>query len=131
MRRSGPTSIGASLLRIAAAISQLTLTIASTLFVATDLHLLRGQMMRDLEVLAEAVGGNCLSALVFDPPETAEKNLGSLRREYQIRSTVLYDAQDSPFARYRRDPGSPAAHPAGPGDGVHLEVSPSRWDSSR
>jgi signal transduction histidine kinase len=123
VRLPSPNSIRARLLLIAAAISLLTLTIASTLFVATDLHLLRRQMVRDLEVLAEAVGDNCLSALVFDAPETAEKNLESLRREYQIRSAVLYDAQDRPFAQYRRDPGPPEHAPAGSGDGVRLEVS--------
>jgi signal transduction histidine kinase len=123
MRLPRPTSIRARLLLIAAAISLLTLTIASTLFVATNLHLLRGQMVRDLEVLAAAVGDNCLSALVFDAPETAEKNLESLRREYQIRSAVLHDAQDQPFAQYHRDPGPSEHTPAGSGDGVHLEVS--------
>lgn len=123
MRLLRPSSIRARLLLIAAAISLLTLTIASTLFVATDTHLLRRQMVRDLEVLSMVVGDNCLSALVFNAPETAEKNLSSLRREYQIRFAVLYDAQGQLFAQYHRDPGQPTRDPVGSGDGIHLDVS--------
>ena len=123
MRLLRPASIRARLLLIAAAISLLTLTIASTLFVATDMHLLRRQMVRDLEVLSVVVGDNCLSALVFNAPETAEKNLSSLRREYQIRFAVLYDAQGQPFAQYHRDPGQPTRDPVGSGDGIHLDAS--------
>ena len=132
MRWPRPTSVRARLLLIAAAISLLTLGIASTLFVATDLHLFRRQMVRDLEVLAEAVGDNCLSALVFNAPESAEKNLGSLRREPQIRSAVLYDAQDRPFARYRRDPlGHPRGTRPAPGTGSAWRSPRSAWGSSR
>ena len=73
------TSIRQRLLLISAAISLLTLTLAAILFVANDVRMLRGQMVRDLEVLSEVVGDNCLSALVFDAPETAEQEIGFFR----------------------------------------------------
>lgn len=109
MRLPRPTSIRVRLLRIAATISLLSLAIASALFVATDVALLRRQMVRDLEVLAAAVGDNCQSALIFDAPETAQKNLASLRHEPQVRLAVLSDAQGRPFASYRQAAGPPAS----------------------
>lgn len=122
MSRLRLTSIRARLLGISAAITVLTLSLAGTLFVANDIRMLRAQIVRDLEVLSVAVGDNCLSALVFDAPETAAKNLESLRREPQIRYAILYDAQGQPFAEYRRDA---AQHPLAPrqaGEGVLVEA---------
>lgn len=75
-----PTSIRHRLLALSAATSLLTLTMAGSLFVINDVTMLRHQMVRDLEVLSVVVGDNCLSALAFDAPETAQKNLSSLRR---------------------------------------------------
>ncbi len=118
MRLPRPRSIRQRLLLISAAISLLTLTIAGTLFVVNHVQMLRAQMLRDLEVLSVVVGENCLSALVFDAPETAEKNLASLRRERQIRYAVLYGADGRPFASYRRDVGQPVQDPLGTADGV-------------
>ncbi len=123
MRLPRPTSLRARLLIIAAAISVLTLTMASSLFVVTQLYLMRQQMVRDLEVLAVAVGDNCLSALAFNAPETAEKNLASLGREYQIRFAILFDAQDRPFAQYHRDTGQPAGEPRLSADEAYLDLS--------
>ena len=80
-----PTSLRQRLLLISGAIALLTLTVAGTLFVFHDVRMLRAQTVRDLEVLAVAVGDNCVAALVFDAPESAEKSLASLRHEYQIR----------------------------------------------
>ncbi len=97
------TSIRQRLLALSAAISVLTLVIAGTLFVINDVAMLRQQMARDLEVLSVVVGDNSLSALDFDAPETAEKNLASLRREYQVRYAALYDAAGRRFASYQRD----------------------------
>ena len=124
MRLFRTTSIRQRLMRIAAAVTVLTLGIAGTLFVVNDVRMLRGQMVRDLEVLAMVVGQNSLSALVFDAPETAEKALASLREEPQIRWAILYDRDDLPFARYLRDPGQPPREPTEPVDGVFLDVSP-------
>lgn len=123
MSRLRLTSIRARLLGISAAISLLTLSLAGALFVANDIRMLRAQMVRDLEVLSVAVGDNCLSALVFDVPETAAKNLGSLRHEPQVRYAVLYDAQGQPFAEYRRDAAQHPLTPRQAGEGVLVEDS--------
>ena len=123
MRRPRATSIRRRLMRIAAAITLFTLGIAGTLFVVNDVRMLRGPMVRDLDVLAVVVGENSLSALVFDAPETAAKNLASLRQEPQVRWAILYDRAGQPFARYARDAGEQPHGPAGAGEGVFLDVS--------
>jgi signal transduction histidine kinase len=123
MRLRRATSIRSRLMRIAAAITLLTLGIVGTLFVVNDVRMLRGQMVRDLEVLSAVVGENSLSALVFNAPETAEKNLRTLRQEPQIRWAILYDRAGQPFAHYARDTGEPPHGPAGSEEGVFLDVS--------
>jgi signal transduction histidine kinase len=107
MRRPRPNSIRWRLFGLAGAISALTVAIAGTLFILNDLSMLRRQMVRDLEVLAVVIGDNCLAALEFDAPQTAERNLASLRREYQIRVAALFDAGGRLFAAYRRDADQP------------------------
>jgi signal transduction histidine kinase len=91
----------------------LTLSLGSLLWAVIDFTLVREQMLRDLRVLAEVVGENCVSALVFHSPETAERHLASLRLEYQIRGAELLDAEGHPFARWRRGlaPAAPDAAP--------------------
>ncbi len=118
-----PTSLRQRLLLISGAITLLTLAVAGTLFVFHDVRMLRAQMVRDLEVLSVTVGENCIAALVFDAPESAEKNLASLRHEHQIRYAVLYDESGQRFAHYQRDPGQPLRDPGGAADGVVLNVS--------
>jgi signal transduction histidine kinase len=83
-------------------ISLLTLGFSTLVSAIMDLRLFRDQMTRDLQVLAAVVGETCVSALVFQSPETAERYLGTLEREYQIRSAALLDAADAPFASWSR-----------------------------
>jgi len=118
-----PTSIRQRLLRISAAISMLTLSVAGSLFIINDIYMLQGQMVRDLEVLSAVVGENSLSALVFDAPETAEKNLASLRREGQIRYAALYDAEGQVFASYIRDGTQTPRDPQLAGEGVRVDFT--------
>lgn len=122
MRGPRPSSIRWRLFGLSAVIGVLTLAIAGTLFIVNDLSMLRRQMVRDLEVLAVAIGDNCLAALEFDAPKAAQQNLESLRREYQIRVAALYDAQDRLFADYRRDADQQAPTLPRRDDGVVVET---------
>lgn len=123
MRFLQPASLRQRMLLISTLVTLVTLLVTVTLFVVYDMRALRAQMVRDLAVLAEVVGDNCLSALVFDSPETAERNLGTLRREYQIRYAMLYDAEGRRFAAYQRDPEQALHDPSWPDPGVVLDVS--------
>ncbi len=102
MRR--PRSIRTRLLLALMLMTLLTLTIATGLSALMDLKLFRDHMLRDLQVLAAVVGENCVSALVFDSPTSAERNLTTLAREYQVQTATLYDADETPFARWQRAP---------------------------
>nr|WP_242523170.1 CHASE sensor domain-containing protein [Thiocystis minor] len=76
-----------------------------------DLKLFQDHILRDLRVLAAVVGDSCVSTLVFDSPETAERYLATLAREYQIREAVLEDATGRVFARWRRETAPDAPPP--------------------
>jgi len=110
MRR--PRSIRTRLLLALMLMTLLTLTIPTGVSAVMDLRLFRDHMLRDLQVLAAVVGENCVSSLVFDSPDSAERNLATLTREYQVRSATLYDAKDAAFGRWQGPPeasSSPAA----------------------
>ena len=79
------------------------LGLATLLSTVMDLTLMRDHMLRDLQVLAQVVGENCVSALVFDDPATARRQLATLEREYQIREALLYDAAGREVARWQRE----------------------------
>jgi PAS domain S-box-containing protein len=83
-------------------VSLLTLFVATVVLVRNDYAMLRESMSRDLKVLAEVIGDNSRSALTFKVPESARKNLRSLRREYQVRYAALYEADGTLFAAYQR-----------------------------
>jgi len=111
MRR--PRSIRTRLLLSLMLMTLLTLTIATGLSAVMDLKLFRDHMLRDLQVLAAVVGENCISALVFNSPTSAERNLSTLAREYQVEAATLYDADQAPFARWQRVPAeTPSRGPA-------------------
>lgn len=99
-------TIRRQLLKALMLMTLLTLSLATLLYAVMHLKLFHDQMLRDLQVLAEVVGENCVSALVFDSPETAQRHLATLEREYQIRRALLYDAAGREFARWQRDPAA-------------------------
>lgn len=99
MRR--PRSIRTRLLLALMLVMLFTLSIATGLSAVMDLKLFRDQMLRDLQVLTAVVGENCISALVFNSPTSAERNLATLAREYQVEAATLYGAEQAPFARWQ------------------------------
>lgn len=104
MMRKRQSKIRIRLLRALMLMTLLTLSMETIHSAIIDIHMMRHQMLRDLQVLAEVVGRNCVSALVFDNPETAQRHLATLDREYQIRRALLYDAEGHEFARWHRQP---------------------------
>ena len=107
-------SIRTRLLLALMVMTLVTLGLATLLSAVMDLKLLRDHMVRDLQVLAELVGENCVSALVFDDPQTARRQLATLEREYQIHRARLYDASGREVARWQRHPDRPLAAEAPP-----------------
>src|SRR5439155_14482276 len=68
-----------------------------------DLIELRERLMRRLSVQTDIVGLNCLSALLFSDPKSAETTLSALKADPRIRAAGLYTADDRLFATYVRD----------------------------
>ncbi len=112
MSRTGTRSIRTRLLRALMSMTLVTLTMATGLSALMDLKLFQDHVLRDLRVLAAVVGESCVSTLVFDSPETAERYLATLAREYQIREAILEDATGQVFARWRRERGLDSDTPA-------------------
>ncbi len=81
-------------------ISVFTLILASAMFVITDLKLFKGNMIRNLEVLAEAVGKNNQAALRFEDKDAALQILSSLEAEPQVIYAALFKANGNEFARF-------------------------------
>lgn len=104
-------SIRSRLLRALLAVALLTLAISAALSAALDLRILRDGAERDLQILAAVVGENCISALVFDSPETARRHLATLAAERQVRRAVLADAAGRRFAAWEEPGGGPGAGP--------------------
>jgi signal transduction histidine kinase len=91
-------------------ISLLSLGLTTLLSTLLDLKIYRDNNLRDIQVLAGVVGDNCVSSLVFDSPDTAQRHLATLQREYQVRGATLYDASGAVFARWQR-PGAASPSP--------------------
>ena len=107
-----PRSLGGRLLQALLAMTLLTLAISTALSAVLDLRLLRENALRDLQVLAAVVGENCISALVFDSPKTAERHLATLAAERQVRRAVLMDAAGRRFAAWEGSAVAPAVGPS-------------------
>ncbi len=71
----------------------------------------RDAMRHDLATLAEIYGSNCTAALTFDDPKAAGELLSGLSAKRAIVSAVLYTADGTPFADYRRNSGDVTTTP--------------------
>ncbi len=81
----------------------------------------RADMRNDLGVLAEMYGANSTAALTFNDRQTAEELLSGFRVRRHIASAILYAADGSVFAAYRRDPRASSPVPRLRSDGSWFE----------
>jgi methyl-accepting chemotaxis protein len=92
------------------------LLLASAGFFAYDLYNFRTSTVRNLDIQAQIIGSNSISAVLFDDPHAAETTLSALQASPHVMSAEIYTPDGSGFAGYRRDRGeSPPAPPAIPG----------------
>jgi signal transduction histidine kinase/DNA-binding response OmpR family regulator len=83
-----------------------------------ELVTFRGELVSRLSALAQVVGGNSASAILFQDPVSAEATLAALRAEPRIVSARIHTPSGALFASYVRDgraepaplPGPPVAH---------------------
>ncbi len=87
-------------------VSGAALLLASGAFIAYETVLHRHTMVLDLSVQAQMIGTNCVSAVLFDDPRSAENTLAALRAASHVTSAWIYTPDGKPFAGYQRDGNS-------------------------
>ncbi|PYS95525.1 MAG: hypothetical protein DMF50_08375 [Acidobacteria bacterium] len=84
------------------------LLIVGAVITEFDLIALHARLLNRMTVQADIVGANCLSALLFNDPKSAEDTLAALKADPRILGAGLYTADRKLFATYLRDPASGA-----------------------
>ena len=84
-------------------VSGTALLLASAGFFAYDLYNFRASTVRNLEIQAQIIGSNSVSALLFDDPHSAENTLSALRAAPHVMFAEIYAPDGRAFARYRRE----------------------------
>lgn len=99
-------SIAKRLTRMNMFVSATALLLACIGFVAYDLASFQSALVRNLSIQAQIAGSNSVSALTFDDPSAAERNLSAFRLAPNIVSACIYGPDEKAFATYRRDSGA-------------------------
>src|SRR5437762_6807686 len=81
----------------------IALLIVGAVITGFDLMELREKLVRRLSVQTDIVGANCLSALLFSDPKSAETTLSALKADPRVRAAGLYTADHRLFATYVHD----------------------------
>jgi PAS domain S-box-containing protein len=120
-------SIKNKMICIVLSVTIMTLIFSTTIIVFINLKGFKADMMRNLIVLATAVGGNSRASLIFDDIANAKRTLSSLKAESQIDSAALFNNQGEVFVTYTPDQASPYTPPTKivPGEFIyknHLEI---------
>ena len=105
-------SIRRKLVMVAMVSTGFAILTAAIAIVVNDRRDFRDTLVSETGVLAEAVGSNSASALLFMDPASASETLEALRVEPSITAACLYDAEGQPFATYARDSGWGPAKPS-------------------
>jgi PAS domain S-box-containing protein len=86
--------------------SATALLCAAAAFFAYDLNNARHAMLDNLAVQAQIVGYNCITPLVFNDPQSAEKTLSALQASRHILYAGVYTPDRRFFAGYWRGPNA-------------------------
>lgn len=81
-------------------VSAAALILATAGFTAYDLQSFRQSMVQHLSIQAQIVGSNCVSALLFNDPRSAESTLAALKAAPHIVNAEVYTRNGRPFAGY-------------------------------
>lgn len=110
-------SIPKKLTRMNMLVSGTALLLAGAGLFAYDLYTFRVGTVRDLEIQAQIIGSNSISAVLFDDARAAETTLSALQAAPHVMSAEIRTPDGAAFAEYRRDrretPPPPPAIPVG------------------
>jgi signal transduction histidine kinase len=84
-------------------VSGIALLLACTAFFTYDLLSFRQARVRGLSIQAEIIGSNCVAAILFNDPHSAENTLAALHAAPNIMFAGVYNLKGEPFASYWRD----------------------------
>jgi len=79
------------------------LLLVGAVMIGYDLIELRKTLVRRMTVQADIIGANCVTALLFSDPGSAEATLAALKADPRIVWAGLYSADGSLFAAHFRD----------------------------
>jgi signal transduction histidine kinase len=111
MKWPGASTVRGKLLLASILSKAAAFLVAGGIIAGYDMLALRERLVRRLSIQTDIVGANCLSALLFNDPQSAETTLAALRADPRIRAVALYSADRNLFATYVRDAGSEAILP--------------------
>ncbi len=80
---------------------------ASTAFFAYDWSYARSSLLNRLNVQAQIIGYNCITPLVFNDPQSAQRTLAALRASRHIVYAGVYSPSGRFFAAYWRNANGP------------------------
>lgn len=106
-RRSA--SLSTRLMRMNLLVSGTVLLMAAVAFFSYDILSFRHNLISNLDVQAQIIGDNSISALTFNDELSAATTLESLQSYHDIRAAVLMANDGSIFARYEAPDQSPLA----------------------
>ena len=105
MRLWNPRSIAGKLTRMNITVSAIALLLAYIAFMGFDLYTLRKDLIGSMSTEAAMVGGNSVTALVFDDQQAAESTLSALRQAPHVLWAVVMRQDGARLAEYTRDAG--------------------------
>lgn len=79
------------------------LVLGSAAFIVQDIRLSRKNLVTDLSSIAQIIGDNCVSPLLFLDNEEAGKTLSALHAEENIVNAGVYDADGNLYATYNKE----------------------------
>lgn len=121
MKRLRRLSIERKLILVALAASLVSVAVACTLFIASDVRNLRRAMKEDLRVTAEEIAINSTPALEFESLDSARETLGALRADPHIEMAVIYDRRGNSVDYRRAGLEASAVPPLSRREGAYFE----------
>lgn len=93
----------------------------------------RQDVRRNVSALADVIGENASSSIVFNDPETARQTLAALRSQPGITAAFLFDKDGKSFASYGASPpgGAVPADGARFGEGMLTVTRPIHFNETR
>ncbi|MGV7220470.1 MAG: ATP-binding protein [Nitrospinales bacterium] len=103
--------IKGKLIFILACVTSFSLIVFSVFLIYKEIAIFKENMVRNLDVLAEAVGSISRATLLFDDVDTGKRILSALEKEKQIDFAALYKPDGKLFVNYKRQSSKEFAPP--------------------